>query len=136
MDTSILHSRIKEYKEKAKNPMSQEMIRLFESWLIPVEKYISDVELTNFQLDYEIDKLKETINLLYEILIITGNADKLAILEMNDKYTRDAILLLLKNKDRVNHHSLSAISALLYINRDQTFENLKQLKEHATGDQK
>ena len=134
MDTSILHSRIKEYKEKAKNSVSQDIIKLFESWLIPTEKYIADLELTNFELDYKIDNLKETINLLYEILIITGNADKLTILEMKDKYTRDAILLLLKNKDRVNHQSLSAISALLYINKDKSFESLKQLKDHATRD--
>ena len=134
MDTSILHSRIKEYKEKAKNPVSQDIVRLFESWLIPTEKYIADLELANFELDYKIDNLKETISLLYEILIITGNADKLTILEMKDKYTRDAILLLLKNKDRVNHQSLSAISTLLYINKDQTFESLKQLKDHATRD--
>ena len=134
MDTSILHSRIKEYKEKAKNPVSQDIVRLFESWLIPTEKYIADLELTNFELDYKIDNLKETISLLYEILIITGNADKLTILEMKDKYTRDAILLLLKNKDRVNHQSLNAISTLLYINKDQTFESLKQLKDHATRD--
>ena len=98
MDTSILHSRIKEYKAKAKNPLTQEIILLFESWLTPTERYISDVELTNFQLDHEIDKLKETINLLCDLLIITGNADKLVILEIKDKYTKEAIMLLLKNK--------------------------------------
>lgn len=134
MDTSILHTRIKEYKAKAKNPISQEIILLFESWLIPVEKYISDVELINFQLDHEIDKHKETIRLLYDLLIITGNADKLAALDLKDKYTIDAIRLLLKDKDRVNHQSLSAISALLYINRDKTFNSLKELKEYASRD--
>lgn len=132
MDTSILHTRIKEYKAKAKNPMSQEIISLFESWLIPVEKYISDVELTNFQLDHEIDKHKETIRLLYDLLIITGNADKLIALNLKDRYTIEAISLLLKNKDRVNHKSLSAISTLLYINKDKTFETLEELKEYAT----
>ena len=134
MDTSILHSRIKEYKAKAKNPLTQEIISLFESWLIPTEKYIADLELTNFGLDHEIDKQKETINLLYDLLIITGNADKLAALDVKDKYTREAILLLLKNKDRVNHQSLSAISALLYINKDKSFESLKELKDYASRD--
>ena len=132
MDTSILHSRIKEYKAKAKNPLTQEIILLFESWLTPTERYISDVELTNFQLDHEIDKLKETINLLCDLLIITGNADKLVMLEIKDKYTKEAIMLLLKNKDRINHQSLSAISALLYINRDETFNSIEQLKEYAS----
>ena len=134
MDTSILHSRIKEYKVKAKNPLTQEIVSLFESWLIPAEKYIADLELTNFQLDHEIDKQKDIINLLYDLLIITGNADKLAALDVKDKYTREAILLLLKNKDRVNHQSLSAISALLYIYKDKTFETLKELKDYASRD--
>jgi len=134
MDTSILHTRIKEYKSRAKNPLTQEVILLFESWLTPVEKYISDVELTNFQLDHEIDRLRETIGLLCDLLIITGNADKLAILEIKDKYTKEAIMLLLKNKDRINHQSLSAISALLYINRDKNFDSIKQLKEYASRD--
>ena len=133
MDTSILHTRIKEYKAKAKNPLSQEIISLFEAWFIPAEKYISDLELSNYQLDQEAIKLKETIDILYNIIIITGNADKLATLEVKDKYTQDAILLLLKNKDRVNHQSLSAISALLHIHSDKTFENVQQLKEYATG---
>lgn len=134
MDTSILHTRIKEYKLRAKNPLTQEIILLFESWLTPIEKYISDVELTNFQLDHEIDRLRETIKILCDLLIITGNADKLVILDIKDKYTKEAIMLLLKNKDRINHQSLSAISALLYINRDKNFDSIKQLKEYASRD--
>ena len=130
MDTSILHTRIKDYKAKATHPTSKEMITLFETWLVPIEQYISDVELSNFQLDLEVAKLKEMISMLYDIIIITGNADKLTTIE--DKYTQEAISLLLKNKDRINHNSLSAISTLLYINSDQKFESIEQLKEYAS----
>jgi hypothetical protein len=129
MDTSILHSRISEYKDKAKHPQSKEMIALFENWFLTIENYLSEVELNNFELINKIGKLNETINILSDLLIITGNADKLLI-NADDKYTIEAISLLLKNKDRKNHDSLSEISTLLYINSEKSFDNLKQLKEY------
>ena len=132
MDTSILHSRINDYKAKATHPMSKEMILLFESWFLTIENYISDVEMDNFKLNQKIIKLNETINLLSDLLIISGNADKLTI-NPDDKYMIEAISLLLKNKDRKNHDSLSTISTLLYINSDKSFKTLKELKDYVNG---
>jgi hypothetical protein len=132
MDTSILHTRIAEYKSKASHPVSKEMILLFENWFLTIENYISDVELDNFALNHKILKLNETINLLSDMLIISGNADKL-IINPDDEYVIEAISLLLKNKDRKNHESLSAISSLLQINSDKSFDSLKQLKEFVNG---
>lgn len=134
MDTSILHTRIAEYKEKAKHPVSKEMINLFESWFLTIEKYVSDLELDNFQLEKKITEQQESISLLLDLLIITGNADKINALNLNDEYTIEAIRLLLKSKDRKNHNSLSAISTLLYLHSDKKFESLKQLKEYASRD--
>ncbi len=133
MDTSILHSRIKEYKEKAKNPTSKEMILLFETWFLSIENYLADVEIDNFELNKRIEKLYGTINFLFDIIIITGNADKL-IINPEDKYMIEAISLLLKSKDRKNHNSITAISALLSFYPDTKFSSLKQLKDHATGE--
>lgn len=132
MDTSILHTRIAEYKEKAKHPTSKEMILLFETWFSAIENYLSDIEIDNFQLNKKIQQQQELIDFLADIIIVTGNADKLTI-DISDKYTREAILLLLKDRDRKNHASLSAISTLLYINSEKSFESIKQLKEYATG---
>ena len=131
MDTSILHTRIKEFKEKAKNPTSKEMILLFETWFLSIENYMADVEIDNFELNKKIEKLYETINFLFDIIVITGNADKLVI-NQKDKYTIEAISLLLKSKDRKNHNSITAISALLSSYPDTKFSSLKQLKDHAS----
>jgi hypothetical protein len=133
MDTSILHTRIDEFKAKAKHPVSQEMIKLFESWFLTLENYLSEVELDNFELNNIVHQQQEMISLLSDIIIITGNADKLYGINLNDQYVKDAINLLLISKDRKNHCSLNAISALLYIHSDKKFESIKQLKEYASG---
>ena len=86
MDTSILHTRIKEYKAKANHPVSKEMILLFETWFLSIENYLADVEIDNFELNKRIEKFYETINFLFDIISITGNADKLVI-NPEDKYT-------------------------------------------------
>lgn len=134
MDTSILHSRIAEYKAKAKNPSSQGMILLFETWFQSIESYLSDVELINFEQDHKIEELQGIINILCDIIIITGNAEKLYSLNLKDKHTLEAIRLLLKSKDRINHKSISAISTLLHINSDRSFKSIRELKEYATRD--
>jgi hypothetical protein len=130
MDTSILHSRISEYKEKAKHPTSKEMILLFESWFMAIENYIADIELDNFGLQAKIRRQENTISLLMDVIIITGNADKIVNLE--DQFTREAITLLLKSKDRKNHSEISTISTLLHLHSSQKFESIEQLREYAT----
>lgn len=129
MDTSILHSRILEYKEKAKHPTSKEMILLFESWFLSIENYLSEIEMDNFRMIISLQKKDELIDTLCDIIIITGNADKLLI-DPEDQNTKDAIQILLKEKDRKNHNSLSAISAFLYLNSDKKFTSLKQIKDY------
>ncbi len=131
MDTSILHTRIKDFKAKANNPVSKEMILLFESWFTTIENYLSDIEMDNIRLNMTINKQQELINLLCDMLIISGNADKL-ILDINDEHTKEAIYLILKNKDRLNHGSITSISTLLKIHSDKNFNSLKELKEYAT----
>lgn len=132
MDTSILHTRILEYKAKAKNPVSQEMISMFETWFVTIESYVSDLELDNFRLEKKVEELHEGIDLLSDLLIISGNTDILFVPDFKDKYTRDAVTLLLKSRDRKNFKSIVAISALLQLNPDTKFDSIKQLKEHAS----
>lgn len=132
MDTSILHTRIQEYKDKAKNPVSKEMIFLFESWLLSIENHVSDVDLENYILTNKVNELEGTISLLMDLLIVTGNSDKLTSLNIKDEHTQKAINLLLKSKDRKNYNSISAISALLYINNDKEFESIEDLKAYVT----
>lgn len=133
MDTSILHTRIKEYKAKAKNPISQEMIFLFETWLVAIDNHVSEVEIENYVLTDRIIELTKTIEILTDILIVTGNSDKVVLLEGKDQYVDKAIRMLLESKDRQNHLSLSAISSLLYINRDKSFTSIEELKAYVTG---
>lgn len=134
MDTSILHSRIEEYKVKAKHPTSKEMIFFFETWLTSLENYVSGIEMDNFEAQSKINQQQDTINLLFDLLIISGYADVLIGVDLNDKYIIEAINLLLKSKDRKNYKSLHAIASLLYINSDRKFESLKQLKEYVDGE--
>lgn len=134
MDTSILHTRILEYKEKAKNPLTKDVLFLFESWFLEIENYMSGLEIDNFYLNNKIRELQEIINALSELLIITGNADKLFAIDLRDQNTRDAISLIMKSKDRKNADAISAISALLYINSDKKFESVQQLKEYVNGE--
>lgn len=128
MDTSILHKRIIEYKEKAKHPVSKEMILLFESWFLGIENYMSGLEIDNMQVSQKIAKLEKTVNILCDILIITGNADKIFTQDINDEYYQKAILLMLKSKNR--NSDPGTIATLLYINRDKQFDTLKQLNDY------
>jgi len=128
MDSSILHKRIQEYKSKAAHPVSKEMILLFESWFLSIENYISEIELHNFNLDYKNRELIETIDILTDLLIISGNADKL-LLDLKDESIKKSIKLLLQSKDRKNHNSIIAISALINLHNDIT--STEQLKNHA-----
>ena len=132
MDTSILHTRILEYKEKAKHPTSQQMILLFETWFLAIENYISGMEMDYFEAQNKINELRGIIGNLCEIIILTGNADKIELLNFNDPSTRKAVKLLLKSKDRKNHGSIVAMSALLSIYPETEFDDIKQLKEHAS----
>lgn len=133
MDTSILHTRIQEYKGKAKNPTSKEMIFLFESWLLSIDNHVSEIEIENYILNNKIIELRELIGLLLDIIIITGNEEKIFLLQVDEKNARNAIDLLMKSRDRVNHKSLSAITALLHINEGKQFESIAQLKEYVAG---
>jgi hypothetical protein len=132
MDTSILHDRIKEYKEKAKNPASKEMILLFETWFLSIENYISDIELNYFEAQVKITELKKIISNLCDIIILSGQSDKIDFITNNDPSIKKAIELLLKSKDRKNYNSIIAISALLDIYPEIEFKNLQQLKDHAS----
>ena len=132
MDTSILHTRIAEYKAKAKHPTSKEMINLFEMWFLSIENYMSDIEMEYFGSQVKIAELKDTISCLCDIIILTGHSDKIELLNSKDPNVSKAISLLIKGKDRINHDSVMAISTLLNIYSDTEFENLKQLKDHAT----
>ena len=131
MDTSILHTRIKEYKQNAKNPTSREMILLFETWFLSIENYISDIEMNNFESQIRISEFENIISYLCDIIIITGHSDKIEARTNNDPHIKKAVDLLLKNKDRRNYNSIIAISALLSMYPDIEFMNLQQLKDHA-----
>lgn len=131
MDTSILHSRIKEYKAKAKNPTSKEMILLFESWFLSIENYMSGIEMDYFEAQKRITDLQETVSYLCDLIILSGHSGLLEIINNSDPGIKKAVDLLLKSKDRKNNHSLIAISALLDIYPDVEFKNIEQLKNYA-----
>ncbi len=133
MDTSILHSRILEYKEKAKHHTSKEMILLFETWFLSIENYISDIEMDYFEAQIKITELRDIISHLCDIIIITGNSDKIYVAGLNDPSIKKAINLILKNKDRKNHNSITAISALLSIYPGIEFDNIQQVKNYTYG---
>ena len=132
MDTSILHKRILEYKEKAKNPTSKEMILLFESWFTAIENHMGDMEIDYYMAQKKIASLEETMSMLCDIIILTGNADKVELVFSVDPDIKKAIVLLLKSKDIKNINNVVGISALLNIHSGIDFENIKQLKDHAT----
>lgn len=132
MDTSILHKRILEYKEKAKNPTSKEMILLFESWFTAIENHLGELEMDYYMAQRKITEHEETISQLCDVIILTGNADKIESIKSEDPNIKKAYNLLLKSKDRKNLSSITAIAGLLGIYPDIDFENIKQLKDHAT----
>lgn len=132
MDTSILHNRIKEYKEKAKHPTSKEMILLFESWFTAIENYLSEQEMDYYMAQRKISEHEETISKLCDLLILTGHSDKIEALQSTDPDVKKAIDLLLKSKDRKNINSVIAVAGLLRIYSGVEFENIKQLKDHAS----
>jgi hypothetical protein len=134
MDTSILHTRIQEFKAKAKHPTSKEMIILFESWFAAIENYTAGIEIDNFAAHVKIRQLQETINILTDLLIITGHAE-IFTLDFKDDHVRQAIEMLLKSKDRKNANEISGIATMLYINSDKKFESLKHLMEYVNGHQ-
>ena len=131
MDTSILHTRIKEYKDKAKHPTSKEMILLFETWFLSIENYLSGIEMDNFEAQMKITELRNIIDSLCEIIILTGHADKIEKVNFTDPNIKKAIDLLLKTRDRKNLNSIIAISTLLSIYPDIEFTDVKQLKDYA-----
>ena len=131
MDTSVLHKRILEYKEKAKNPTSKEMILLFESWFTAIENYLGEVEMDYYMAQNKITELQNTISLLCDVIILTGNSDKIEPIKNNDPDIKKAIDLLLKSKDRKNINSIIAVAGLLSLYPDVNFESIKQLKEYA-----
>ena len=134
MDTSILHNRISEYKEKATHPKSKEMILLFETWFLSIENYLSEIEMDLFESQIKVNELRNTISSLCDIIIITGHADKVELINTKDPNISKAITLLLRDKDRKNHNEISTISTLLSIHSDIEFQNLKQLKDHVCGE--
>ncbi len=133
MDTSILHKRILEYKEKAKNPVSKEMILLFESWFTALENHMGDMEMDYYMAQQKITDLENTISMLCDVLILTGHSDKIEILRSEDPDIKKAINLLLKSKDRKNLNSVIAVAGIISLYPDLNFETVKDLKDHATG---
>ena len=131
MDTSILHKRILEYKEKAKHPTSKEMILLFESWFTSIENYVGDMEMEYYMAQNKITDLQNTISLLCDVIILTGHADKIESIKSEDPDIKKAIDLLLKSKDRKNLNSIVAIAGLISLYPKAV--NLKQLKDYASG---
>jgi hypothetical protein len=132
MDTSILHKRILEYKEKAKNPVSKEMILLFESWFTAIENHLGELEMDYYMAQRKITEHEELISQLCDILILTGHSDKIETIKSEDPDIKKAIVLLLKSKDRKNINSVVAVAGLLSIYSDVNFESIKQLKDYAS----
>ena len=131
MDTSILHTRMNEYQQKAKHPMQKEMIGYFKNWLYSLENYISELEMENYDLVHNITNQQERIEILAQLLIITGNSDKLV---RNSELIKEAVNLLANSKDRHNHRELGTISILLKCAKTEgvVINTLKDLKDYAS----
>lgn len=109
MNISIIHAKIKDLESRKVSPY---LVSYFKNRIIEIEQYISELELDNQSLIFQIGKKDECIDTLCKLLIISGNADKLT-LDFDSEYVHKAIDTLLENKNRKHHTKISLIASCI-----------------------
>ncbi len=114
MNTSPIREKINRFNAAPKLDFAIELVRELSDWLNTMERVNSDEGWEYHSIVFDKLRQDELIELLVDMLVITGNADKLAFIRLLDRdKIKKAVDFLVKNKDKNNHRNIYTIATLL-----------------------
>jgi acyl-CoA synthetase (AMP-forming)/AMP-acid ligase II len=131
METTILHSRIRNNKAKYTNPVYRQLLAEYENWLYAIENYIADIEQDNFTQAQMIHQQEEMIEFLVKILCIYQMGEVMVSLRtMDEQKVKRAIDFLFKNKEYQNLYVTATLLELAEADGNK-IETVAQLADYA-----
>jgi acyl-CoA synthetase (AMP-forming)/AMP-acid ligase II len=131
METTILHSRIRNNKAKYTNPVYRQLLAEYENWLYAIENYIADIEQDNFTQAQMIHQQEEMIEFLVKILCIYQMGEVMVSLRtMDEQKVKRAIDFLFKNKEYQNLYVTATLLELAEAD-GKKIETVAQLADYA-----
>jgi hypothetical protein len=137
METAILHEKIDRFMQSSESRFTKDLANDFREWVRSTEIHLSEQELESFEVSTLYQDREQFIDLLFKLLVITGNSDKLMQMQIMDRDKFHAgVDFLFKQKDRLNHHNLYSICTLLELAKAEgkQISNLRELKRYADHD--
>ena len=138
MDTRLLHEKINRFSEliskgKLNFQIAREFVIDMNTWITNVDGQLSEYEIDIMLQAYEIKQRNDMIQLLCDILLLTGNGGIITTLSFTDMdKIKKAVDFLFKNRDRNNCKDIYKIGSLLEIaERDGIIiETIDQFREY------
>jgi hypothetical protein len=138
METKILKDKIKRFSDlvstgKLNLNMAKEIIVDMNTWIDSVDKRFSEYEMEKMMDAWEVKRRSETIEILTDLLLLTGNGGLLTILSFADRdKVKKGIEFLFKNKDRKNCKDIYKIASILEMAESDgiKIETIPQFREY------
>lgn len=131
-----LQDKFTRYKQKPSLDFASELLSEVEVWINAVEFSASESEMDKIAAEFSNYDKDQLIDMLIKMLVISGNGDKLALMQiLNRDKLKKTVDFLYNQKDRVNHLNIYTISTLLEIADHDGWKvnNLADLVRYARG---